>query len=610
LSAAHECYQVDIGANAGHNKDCDKRWKCEELFHAFSILQKRYFWYDTPMKYVSVWVACVVSFGISVLLYGGTLSGSFVFDDEYFTTRPELRQIAYLPHIWLEPLANRETPQLSETYRPMVTLSMMLNFIFFGDSPVSFHWTNILLNGMVSFLLFVLLTLLFDSRLLAAISALLFAVLPIHTEAVAFIKGREEILAGMFVLGSWIWFVRSNQAHRMQWGSRVISALLYGCACFSREFMLLVPVVFFATWGSMQRVSFVQIIRASIPFVLVAGIYIFMWWTALGGKFPVENIHSYAVNPIAYVSGAERFMTATAIGGTYIAKTFAPYNLSATYRYNHFPVVESLADARLWLGIVLFCGLGTICVLAWKRMWHAPLVGIVLFFITYIPFSKFVFVGGEMIAERWMYVPSMGLVIIAGHGLSVVVCRWRIVTLACIVVLCGVYGAITIDRSRVWISEESLYRSMTNDAPQSMHGHIWLARYLITQERFAEARDSVDRARAIYPAHHLVQGAHAAVLANEKKYEEAKKAIQRAIVLKPESSSYFFYAMLLTRTGQYQDSQDVIDAFLKSRGGRSDVKFLSAVNYWKMGNREKAREYFDWNPALSLEEKHHALETY
>jgi tetratricopeptide (TPR) repeat protein len=562
------------------------------------------------MKYVSVWVVCVVSFGISFLLYQGALSGSFVFDDEYFTTRPELRQIAYLPRIWLEPLANRETPQLSETYRPMVTFSMMLNFIFFGDSPVSFHWTNILLNGMVSFLLFVLLTLLFDSRLLAAISALLFAVLPIHTEAVAFIKGREEILAGMFVLSSWIWFVRSYQENRMQWASRVISALLYGCACFSREFMLLVPVVFFATWASMQRVSFVQIIRASASFVVVAGLYLFMWWTALGGKLPVENIHSYAVNPIAYVSGTERVMTAVAIGGTYIAKTFVPHNLSATYRYNHFPIVESPADVRLWLGIGLFAGLVAGFVFAWRNRLHAPVVGIVLFFITYIPFSKFVFVGGEMIAERWMYVPSMGLVIVAGYLVRVGMRRWRVASLVCVGVLCVVYGFVAADRSRIWISEESLYTSMTHDAPQSMHGHIWLARYLITQGRFVEARDSVDRARVIYPAHHLVQGAHAAVLANEKKYEEAKRAIQRAIMLKPETASYFFYAVLLTKTGQYQESQDVIDAFLGSRGNRSDVRFLSAVNYWRLGKREKAQEYFDWSATLSLEEKHHALETY
>ncbi|MFZ5534927.1 MAG: tetratricopeptide repeat protein [Patescibacteria group bacterium] len=96
----------------------------------------------------------------------------------------------------------------------------------------------------------------------------------------------------------------------------------------------------------------------------------------------------------------------------------------------------------------------------------------------------------------------------------------------------------------------------------------------------------------------------------KKQYDLAEKAILKAINLKPESSSYYFYAVILTRSGRYAESQQVINEYLEKRRQRADVKFLSAVNYWRLGDRNKAREFFDWSPTLSEAEKLYAIETY
>jgi len=176
-----------------------------------------------------------------------------------------------------------------------------------------------------------------------------------------------------------------------------------------------------------------------------------------------------------------------------------------------------------------------------------------------------------------------------------------------LLVVLVIYGVMTVQRNTVWLSPESLYSSMTHDAPESMFGYLWLARYYLVKQRFVEAEQNIRHAVRIYPSHHLVQGAYAAVLAHNKQYEEAESAIIKSVNLKPETSSYYFWAFILTKMGKSDESQQVIDAYLASRRTQSDVKFLTAINYFRMGNEKKSREYFDWNSKLSEEEKIRAI---
>lgn len=553
-----------------------------------------------------IWLLLCV--GFSFVLYGNTLTGQFVFDDEYFTQRPELRSAAYIPKIWFQPLANVDNPILADTYRPLVTLSMMANFLAFGENPVSFHAVNIILHGLVTWLFFLLVRRLSGSAFIALTAGAVFMSMPVHTEAVAFIKAREELLGSMFFLASWHFFLNARDMAGKRRRFLFLSVASFFLSCLSKEFLLIGPAIFISLSFIQHKLLIIQALRMMLPYAVAAAVYCVMWWIGLGGKFPLENLHSYAVNPIAYAEVPVRIMTAVAIGGLYIGKTIIPMGLSATYRYNHFPLVESLADGRFWLGAAALSVL--LWAIMWKKVRHTGLfTGAFWFLLAYFPFSKFIFTGGEYIAERWVYMPSMGIAVFMATLLDRFIASRRVAA-AMVIVVVVAYGFLTVQRNVVWHTPESLYNSMIRSAPNSVFGYVWLARLYLSQGKVDQAEPYVLKAVSIYPAHHQVQAVYAAVLLRKKQYDLAEKAILKAINLKPESSSYYFYAVILTRSGRYAESQQLINEYLEKRRQRADVKFLSAVNYWRLGDRNKAREFFDWSPSLSEAEKLYAIETY
>src|SRR3989344_2682953 len=157
-------------------------------------------------RYVIV-VVFIFSILVSFFLYANSISGTFLYDDIAISSRPELRQASYLPKIWVEPYYPND-PEAGG-FRPFVIFAFATHFIIFGDSPSGFHVVNILLNGFVTFLLFLVILRLFGKLSLAFVAAGLFAFFPIHSEAVAFIKSQDELWAAVFTLLSWLVFLQA-----------------------------------------------------------------------------------------------------------------------------------------------------------------------------------------------------------------------------------------------------------------------------------------------------------------------------------------------------------------------------------------------------------------
>jgi len=172
------------------------------------------------------------SLAISFLLYGNGIKGNFVYDDQFFAGRSELRSAGHLANLWLEPY--EPSRSYNGVYRPLAIFSFSLNFVLLGSSPVSFHTINIILNAVSVFLLFILVLKLFDNINLALFSALFYGFLPIHTEAVAFIKSRDELLATIFILLAWLLFIKSTEKS-INWKGIFGSSVLFLLSLLSKE---------------------------------------------------------------------------------------------------------------------------------------------------------------------------------------------------------------------------------------------------------------------------------------------------------------------------------------------------------------------------------------
>lgn len=576
---------------------------------------------------------------LSFLLYGNSIGGDFVYDDHFFADRPELSSPGWLLKVWTEPYLPQSVA--AGLYRPLAVFSFALNFIIFGKSTLSFHIVNILLNGAVVFLVFLLVLKLFKNKLLALFSALFFAFLPIHTESVAFIKSRDEILAALFALWSWILFISAAETgNKIDFKKIIISCAMFLLAVFSKELIIILPLLFLFVFWVRVKPSLTRLAALAAPFAVAGLIYLGLRYKVLGSyAFGKDNM-LFAVNPVGFADFPTRIFTAFKIAFTYIGKTFVPWNLSATYHYDQLTLVSNIFMS--WQALA---GLGLLAALIFtisrRELRNTPFgIGAAAFFVPYLVISKFVFKSGDILAERWMYFPSVGLSIIGGYALFLIYEKRKKLGIAIIAAVLTAYALIMIPRNLVWASDEVLFKNMVKTAPRSVQGYANLANFYMKNDLLGEARQAAEAGFNIYPDYSPLLNVIGAIAFKDNNYDLAKTAFLKAIELNPEiplaysnlgrlyygageydkaseilargiglysirpkPTDIFLYALSLVQTKRYNDSVNVVNKYFFNETNNSQVRFILALNYFKMGNIAEAKKYFDWNPNKTEAEK-------
>ncbi|MBI2020476.1 tetratricopeptide repeat protein [Candidatus Daviesbacteria bacterium] len=573
---------------------------------------------------------------MSFLLYGNTISGDFVYDDQYLD---HLREFNQIWQVWRQPfLADDLTAGL---FRPLTSFSFALNFALFGSSPISFHIINIILNGIVTFLVFLLSQKLFSHWVLSLFIALFYAFLPIHSEAVANIKSREEILAACFGILSWLVLISATEGKRINYLKVCLSSLLFILAVLSKELIIALPVLFVLILIFRKKFNWLNLGKIIAIFIFITSLYMIWRFLILGEYAFGRDKNFFVINPLSLTDFVTRIWTSFKIAFIYISKTFIPWNLSAAYHYKELTPINNIFESWQAMGgliflIVLF-GLAVM-----KRLRNSPIgVGALTFLVSYLVISKIIFKEGDILAERWMYFPSIGLSFIGGFLLyfffiKFIKIKW--LGIAALVTILLIYSGVLINRNLVWLSEESLFKSMVKDAPLSVHGHQLLAQWYLERNLLNEAKKETEVAFNIYQDHPPLLNTMGNIaleegdfkLAEEMflkaikiapevttayqnaanlyyktgQYEKAEKVLEYLVThwTKPRIGDYMDYALVLAKLGKYQTSLEVINRKLMPPTNPR-VKLLLAINYYKLGNIEEAKKYFDWDSSLSEEEK-------
>ncbi|OGK15004.1 hypothetical protein A2774_01145 [Candidatus Roizmanbacteria bacterium RIFCSPHIGHO2_01_FULL_39_12c] len=575
---------------------------------------------------------------LSFALYGNSINGDFVHDDFFFANRLELKNPNYVFQIWNEPyLPHNNSAGL---FRPLTLFSFILNFVLFGSSTKSFHITNIVLNGLISFLVFLVCYKLFKRLSLSLFIALLFAFLPIHSEAISSIKGREELLSAFFGLLSWLFFIKITENSKIiKYFQIILSAFLYLLAVLTKELILFLPAIFLVDLFFKKSKSKTMLIKIASIYAVTLVLYFFWRYTVLGEyAFGKDNLY-FAVNPLAYTDFWTRFLTAFKIAFIYIGKTYIPWNLSASYHYNQLPLVTNLFTS--WQAIFGFTLLLLLVFVAFSIRWrNSPIqIGSLTFIITFFIFSKFLFKGGDLLAERWMYFPSIGLSIIGGFLFDKLFKKNKLLGSVIFTSVLMTYSWILIPRNLVWRSSESLYKSMIKSAPKSVMGHWGLADYYFGKNQMSQAKKEAEIAYSIdkdYPPLLNIVGQIAYKEGNYKlakaafyrativaptigegfrnaamvyyrlgEYENAKRALKRLVYKKSKSrdSDIIDYALVLAKLGKHKESLSVIISNFGQEPIHSKARLVLAINYFKTGNIKEAQKFFDWNNNLLEKEK-------
>lgn len=392
---------------------------------------------------------------ISFLLYLGSLHHQFVFDDfRIIVNNPFIKDWKYFPALF-----NYDYFKISGelSYRPVVTLSYFVDYAIWHLNPRGFHLTNLFIHALnTSFVFLIILRIIKNTRL-AGISCLFFGIHPVLTEAVSSVGFREDLLCSMFFLLTIFFYANLYVSSRKNaWYAAALVA--YSLSLFSKEMAVSLPLVIFILDSHFLRSKTllkIRVLRYYPGIFLIIGAYLLLRFTFL------RNTVEYVLYPGNSIM--VNFLTMTKVIASYIKLLFFPIALNADY---HVVFETSLIQPSFLLSLAL---LVCIVLIAFKVYYkHKEIALSILWtFITLIPVMNIVPLGNIM-AERYLYIPSLGFCIFLGILVSH---TYHNLIKTCFIAVLILYLAFTIRHNKIWSDEGTLWSYTVRNASCSFQAH-------------------------------------------------------------------------------------------------------------------------------------------
>jgi tetratricopeptide (TPR) repeat protein len=359
------------------------------------------------------WEAAAVA--AAVLLYLPTLGFGWVYDDQTEVVRNAfIRSLAHLPDIFTHTVwagAGMET----FLYRPLALVTYALNHQISGLDPWSYHLVNVVLHAACTLLVIRVGRLWALGPTAAGVAGLVFAVHPIHVEAVAAVFGRKDLLATLFVLA--LALTHRGALDRGGWRG-VAAPLLLLAAMLSKE-VGVVGVALVAAqdlWLERDRRAFLR--RRDVPLLYasyLAAVAVFLLArTAVTGGLGIPDT-AFWDNPLVTAPLFPRLATALVVVGKGVGLLFAPVGQSPDYSFDAIPLVTSPRDPRLAVTLLGAAALAAAASHPRLRRTALPL-GVAWYLLALLPTANLLVVTGTIFAERLLYLPSVAFSLLTGAG--------------------------------------------------------------------------------------------------------------------------------------------------------------------------------------------------
>ncbi len=423
-----------------------------------------------------------------VVLYGVGIFGGFIQDDlKVIPGDPEMGRVTALASSFTRPYYYMDGGNAG-AYRPITSFSFYLNALLTGNKAWGFRLVNILLYANVCLLIFELLKKLF-SKNIAFLAAMLFIVLPIHTEAVNNIVGRAEILSLGFVI------LAILKQEQRKWE---MSAGMFLLALFSKETAIIgLPILIYLI---ILRKETIETKMGIISFyVLIMACYLVLRIMILGSG-GLENNATMVENPLKYVTTSQRVMNAFSLVPFGIGKVFFPFQLSYDYSFNELKLMTNWFNRQVIIGIgLVLLSLGSMFTnLRKNKIW---VLGQVFFWGPLIITGNFVFPIGTIFGERLWFWPSLGLVMMVVSIIN----RYRFIhwfhslTIMMSVLVMVFFVGRTFVRNLNWLSQDSLFIHDASYVKESVLTQNNAAAMYMIRNDLVKGKEYLDKADTIYP---------------------------------------------------------------------------------------------------------------
>ena len=518
--------------------------------------------------------------------YANSLWNKFAWDDlAIVKENPLITDWANLPHIFTSAYW-ASIGKAGGLYRPLTLSSYLVENSISGMNPFLFHLDNVILHFLCSLLVYFIAAHFFKDEWTPLFSGMLFAVHPVHTESVASVVGRGELLSVFFFLAALYTFIKPPK--KIPWF--VISPLCLLLGLLSKETAITLPAFIAVYLLLFERngrgKSFYKILAALSPYIFVTAVYLLARYFVLKGSLGPAAEEQMMGN----VSSFSFFLLMVKALLYYIRLAVFPTGLLVFY-YFLPPGLMSIPVFLMLAFTVLF--LATSPSLIKKS--PAVFFFILWFFLALFPVSNIIHIG-ILMSERAMYLPSISFCVVAAYAFSAAMKYSKPLAVSCLAVSVISLSSLTVIRNPVWANEDVLKTELTNVmynqiealksstiVPIELYTH--LADVAVEMKRYDKAEDAlkdlIRLAPTQYEAHvrlaelysvqhknelagselqeslkyrhlftHRDFGSLARVYFELKRFDESDAFFQKAISMDPGNGTYYFnYAYLLDAKG-------------------------------------------------------------
>ena len=484
-------------------------------------------------------------------------------------------------------------------YRPLSQLMFAIEYQLFGLNPFVGHLFNVILYGLLCLLVLKVLKIIFEKYdgkqwyfSLPFIAALLFACHPLHTEVVANIKGRDEILSLLGSMGTLYFILRYR--HREKSVYMLYAFVAFFLALIAKEnsitFLALIPLtLFFMYKGSIKKhfMAFLPLASATI-------IYFILRFNALGfGSVGVVS-NELLNNPFVGVGLSAKMATILFTWGKYLLLLLFPHPLTHDYYPKQIPIV-GFGNIWVLISMAVYAFLFVYGVIRiWKRDIFA--YAILLFLITFSISSNLVFNIGTFMNERFMFVPLLGFAIIIAYLVNKYLSKSKAIVIGQIglIILVTLYSVKTFSRNFAWKDSLTLYSTDVKTSVNSAKVNVGVGELLIksVNEKTPEAEmkntvnralEYVKRGLEIYPGFkagwiYLGYGQHLL-----KDYNNSRISLEEALKITNTDSDAISYlyndALTCYHSKNYAQAEDNFKTLIKYVPDNKEYLYLLAEIY-------------------------------
>lgn len=389
--------------------------------------------------------------GLCAVFYSNSLLTPFIWDDEALIVKnPIIRSPLNLPKAFTVDLYS-QAGYSSNFYRPLQTVSYIWDYYFWKLDPFGYHLTNIILQILVAFLVFLFIRAIISEVKIAFAAAILFALCPLHTEVVTYISGRAEMLMGLFLLSSLLLFIK---------GRRIFSWVAFILGLLAKELAAAFPLAILAYLFYYQKdepENNKTPLKAALPFFIISFLYIF--FRAIFFNFDAIRPAAAAQTPLVM-----RITVLPEIIFTYLKLLFIPVDLHMGWTLSLPVNLWELFLNWFLLGIILVVSVFILrdkkkralaFMFSWALIFFLPQSGL-------LPINAF-------IAEHFIYLSSISFFVLVAYFLHRYLSKGFFIY--SIIGLSIFYGVLTSSRNLEWLDPLAFYEDIIKYSPNNFLAH-------------------------------------------------------------------------------------------------------------------------------------------